>query len=281
MAYDTLQEEGAPVPQRSILNFLGTWGFVADDVPGDRSAYASGYDPLGVLRAALSTVTPHLQFTGNLHLLGNAGISALPDPADFLRSGNPSTGSDGVIAVQACVGSYKGIGPGEINGVGGYCFATVAPTAYAYGLDYQSGSLGRPLPAAAAVRAQIAAAGAGAVLTNGMTFHAKAPFKIGATITTAYHLYLEAISTAYATNRRPIYEQGSGAPGDSHGNRIYSNTQFGSLAGAFAGGDGLIGLANARVLPTAVPAGGGVLYSVAGALYLKGQLGTVTLIAPP
>jgi len=42
-----------------------------------------------------------------------------------------------------------------------------------------------------------------------------------------------------------LYEEGTGAAGDAHGNRLRSNTQFGSLTGAFGAGDGVIGLANA------------------------------------
>jgi len=46
------------------------------------------------------------------------------------------------------------------------------------------------------------------------------------------------------------------------------------------GGAGVIGLANAATVPTANPAGGGVLYAEAGALKWRGPSGTVTTIAP-
>jgi hypothetical protein len=78
--------------------------------------------------------------------------------------------------------------------------------------------------------------------------------------------------------QRPFQDEGSEA-GNSHGNRFRSNTQFGSLSGAFGGGDGVIGLANATTVPSANPSGGGVLYAEAGALKWRGSGGTVTTIA--
>jgi hypothetical protein len=83
---------------------------------------------------------------------------------------------------------------------------------------------------------------------------------------------------ADATVQRPFQDEGSEA-GNSHGNRFRSNTQFGSLSGAFGGGDGVVGLANATTVPNSNPSGGGVLYAEAGALKWRGSAGTVTTIA--
>lgn len=48
----------------------------------------------------------------------------------------------------------------------------------------------------------------------------------------------------------------------------------------FGAGQGVIGIANASVLPSVNPAGGGVLYVEDGALKYRGSRGTITTIAP-
>ncbi|MER7625651.1 hyaluronoglucosaminidase [Streptomyces sp. NPDC126503] len=59
------------------------------------------------------------------------------------------------------------------------------------------------------------------------------------------------------------------------------NAQFG-VAGAesYGGGDGVIGIRNATVVPTGDPTNGGVLFAEGGALKWRGSSGTVTTIAP-
>ncbi len=81
------------------------------------------------------------------------------------------------------------------------------------------------------------------------------------------------------TNQRPFQDEGCTITSDTSGNRFNSNTQFASLTGAFGSGDGVIGIANARTVPTTNPAGGGVLYAQAGALKWRGSAGTITVIA--
>jgi hypothetical protein len=81
-----------------------------------------------------------------------------------------------------------------------------------------------------------------------------------------------------AAVQRPFQDEGSEA-GNSHGNRFRSNTQFGALSGAFGGGDGVVGIANATTVPNSNPSGGGVLYAEAGALKWRGSGGTITTIA--
>lgn len=56
--------------------------------------------------------------------------------------------------------------------------------------------------------------------------------------------------------------------------------QVGGTTGTFGGGSGVLGLTNAGTVPTANPAGGGVLYAEGGALKWRGSNGTVTTIAP-
>jgi hypothetical protein len=92
----------------------------------------------------------------------------------------------------------------------------------------------------------------------------------------AYGFRCDAFTDAAA--QRPFQDEGSEA-GNNHGNRFRSNTQFGALSGAFGGGDGVIGLANATTAPNSNPSGGGVLYAEAGALKWRGSGGTVTTIA--
>jgi hypothetical protein len=48
----------------------------------------------------------------------------------------------------------------------------------------------------------------------------------------------------------------------------------------FGGGQGVIAIANAIVVPEIDPAGGGILYVENGALMYRGSNGTVTMIAP-
>jgi hypothetical protein len=48
----------------------------------------------------------------------------------------------------------------------------------------------------------------------------------------------------------------------------------------FGGGQGVIAIANAAVVPSVNPAGGGILYIEAGALKYRGSNGTVTVVAP-
>lgn len=48
----------------------------------------------------------------------------------------------------------------------------------------------------------------------------------------------------------------------------------------FGGGQGAIAIANASVVPSENPAGGGILYVEGGALKYRGANGTVTVIAP-
>ena len=48
----------------------------------------------------------------------------------------------------------------------------------------------------------------------------------------------------------------------------------------FGAGKGVIAIANASVVPSANPAGGGILYVEGGALKYRGSNGTITTIAP-
>lgn len=212
--------------------------------------------------------------------IGRLGVNTAPVTADLIRAID-TTSPDQRVAVQASLGLTLNQGAGAITGVAGYCLAKNPSTLYSVGLDYLAGAMAQSLSLAAGIRLQLYLASyAGKTCTDGRGIHLKNPYMAGggAALTNASHLFLDALTTG--TNRTPIYEQGSGAAGDAHGNRFRSNTMFGALAGAFGGGDGVIGIANATANPNAYPAGGGVLYVTGGALTYRGSAGTVTTIAP-
>lgn len=64
-----------------------------------------------------------------------------------------------------------------------------------------------------------------------------------------------------------------GLPNLATGNVGFGTQQFGS-------GQGVIAIAEAVVPPSTNPVGGGILFSLEGALYWRGSDGTVTQVAP-
>jgi hypothetical protein len=63
--------------------------------------------------------------------------------------------------------------------------------------------------------------------------------------------------------------------------RVSNNLALGtSAADSFAGGKGIVFIANAETPPSETPANGGIFFVEAGALKYKGSAGTVTTIAP-
>lgn len=68
-----------------------------------------------------------------------------------------------------------------------------------------------------------------------------------------------------------------GAPA---GSGIHGNVGIGTSSGSFGGGGTVIFIANATVVPSTDPTGGGILYVEAGALKYRSPGGTVTTIAP-
>ena len=235
----------------------------------------------GVLRYMMAEASPHHDLTGDLRLSGVLAVKgATPDVTQSAYIiARDATAPDGQIAILADVGGLTSVGTGAVVGIGGRALARNTATVTAYGLDYVAGANAQSLVDAAAVRAQITVVAAiGKTITNATCILVRAPLNLGGTITNAYGVRVEAITTG--GNRRPIQEEGSSGPGDAHGNRFRSNTQFGSLSGSFGGGDGVIGLADASVAPLLNPSGGGVLYAQGGALKWRGSSGTVTTIAP-
>lgn len=207
-----------------------------------------------------------------------AGVQTPPTGTDLLRVGDPSYGYDRTIGLQVAMGTVVGAAAGTVTGIGGYCLARGVNTT-AYGLQFYAGN-------ASATSANLARAVHAGIFNNGSTLalayglYVASPSKLSGAISTYYAAYLGACTTATASTRIGLYEAGTGAAGDAHGNRLYSNTQLFSTTGSFGGGDGVLGIANARTAPTSNPTAGGVLYANGGALYWRGSGGTVTMIAP-
>lgn len=201
------------------------------------------------------------------------------DPAALsgiiLGVADPNVAYSGVLGLAVQIGAAVAGAGGAVRGVGGYALAR-PPATTAYGLEFFAGVGGGA--AATSAYGTKSTIFVGGTLTTAYNLHASL-FRLSGSISAYYGLYLADIG-AQAQARLQIYEAGSGAAGDAHGNRLKSNTQFGSLTGSFGGGNGVIGIANAATVPAANPTGGGVLYANGGALYWRGSSGTVTMIAP-
>jgi len=110
-------------------------------------------------------------------------------------------------------------------------------------------------------------------LSGGKKFPSTVAFKIGTYDTTTYSSRTQlqiwmstGDSTGFTTDTSVMTLNGNGNIG------FTTTDQFGS-------GVRVLGIANASVVPTTNPSGGGVLYVEAGALKYKGSSGTVTTIA--
>jgi len=205
-------------------------------------------------------------------------VHTAPVSSDLLRVGDPGYGYDATFGLQVAMGTVLLPASGSVTGIGGYCLAR-GPNTSAYGLQFIAGNAGASAAnLARAVHAGIFNSASTLALAYGL--YIASPAKLSGAIGAYYAAYLGACTTGSASTRIGLYEAGTGAPGDAHGNRLRSNTQFGSTAGSFGGGDGVIGIANASAVPTANPVGGGVLFASGGALYWRGSGGTVTQIAP-
>ena len=276
MAYEELLDETTPLAQRTVLALVSPFGFAYDDAPNARSVFAIGYDSGGTLRAECRTTSPYLRFTGHTQIeSGNLAVNTTIDTSQAIKCAWPGN-VDGV-GIVANVGSTAGTASGAVKGIGGYGVSTHTNQALAYGLDFWSGASGASISEATGVRASILASGSGKNIAEARHFAVGADLAVFATVTTMYGFYCPAM--ALGTNRLAYYDAGQ-PTGNNNGNRFKSNTQFASTTGAFGGGLGVIGIANATTDPTANPSGGGVLFVTGGALTYRGSGGTVTTIAP-
>jgi hypothetical protein len=233
----------------------------------------------GTVRYLLKTTTPHHTLTGDVRIAGTAGVGT--DPTSGVRLRAHITG-DAVVGAIFDVGGISGdLATGVITGVAGRATKNADnPVTTAIGLDYLAGAAGQSLTNAIAVRAQvIMTSGSGKTLTNAYAYLARAPINIQGTWENVYGYYAEAISTG--NKRHPFYDAGTAETGDNtRANVFRTSVQLFSTTISLGGGRGVLGIANASAVPTANPAGGGVLYAEGGALKWRGSSGTVTTIAP-
>lgn len=166
--------------------------------------------------------------------------------------------------------------PNAVVGVAGHAFAINAATNVVIGLNFLCGNNGINLPAARAVNAGGYAVGTGRTLTAAYNLYAPTWFPLGASIATQYGLFLAGPPTA--TAHRPLYD--ANAPAAGHHSILGNTLQLFSAAPSFGAGVGVLGVANATVLPTVNPVAGGILYAQGGALMWRGSGGTITAIAP-
>ena len=233
----------------------------------------------GTERGLIQTTSPHVSLSGDVKIAGRAGIGTFaPNATHYLRVGDDQSSADGVICLQAALGSESAPGTGVIVGVAGRAVARNASTLSAYGLDYLAGMMDINLQTAYGASASCMAVGAGKTLTDAIAFFARAPFRLMATITNAYGFYVAPVGSGAATNVYPFYD--ANAPAPNKRSVLASSLQLFSTTVSLGGGVGVLGIANATTVPTSNPTGGGVLYASGGALYWRGSSGTVTMIAP-
>lgn len=298
-------------PQYGALAQAETWALLQTFSAGVQLAAAQQIkDSGGTGRFLPATASPHITFTGDCKLGGTnsqhsiGGVAISPDItlSVRMRSSNPGTGYFQGINVGG--GGNPSVVSGDtVQGILGN--PVVAVPAAATGITVDSLSFFSSVSGGAGATVGLqrgvvlfpaySNAYSGTVtLATGVTIQPpqvnSSPSALWNTVIgvdiwnqgharvqTAYGVRVRAFSLATVA-MQPFRDEGS-TPGDAHGNRFRSNTQFGSLTGAFGAGDGVIGIANRTVVPSTNPAGGGVLYAEAGALKWRGSAGTVTTIA--
>lgn len=199
---------------------------------------------------------------------GGLGIHVAPSPFAYAYIGRGTgTGMDGQVGVLVDMGLTTSSLPGAVIGVSGRALARDATTTIAYGLDYLAGAVSPANVVGARTQGLYQAA-----VANYTGFLAKGGILVGGSVTTWTGFGLEG-PLPTATNKQPFTDTGVAGPsGDANGNRFSWNTQFASGMGAFGGGLGVIGIANAATAPTTNPAGGVVFASIGGQLYQRGLM---------
>ena len=233
----------------------------------------SGSNPLDGLTATVigaSGVTGSLRgATGEVQVQSGAGTLAYVRGLEFKVS---HAGANTITDLFGCQVVVDGTGPSS-NRMGYYAVIDALDTT----ATLRAGYVSRVAPSIAST-----------TYADWRSFFSRGAIS-RSTITAFYHYAVENLSTFFGgavttvygyyspnltvgANRLPFYDGGiAGNKNDTSGNRFRSNTQFGSTAGSFGTGDGVIGIANAPTAPSTNPAGGGVLYAAAG---------TLTAIAP-
>jgi len=236
----------------------------------------------GTLRYTIGNASPQHEVVGAMRISQGlqVGPNAALAPLASARIATRDDGSpDGVVGVLADLGTLTAPGAGSLIGVAGHAIGKVSPTVAVRGLDFIAGSTARALNDVDNIRVQaITLVGTGLTIVNCHGLLVRTPSNLGFTITNNYGVRVQTMGST-GDNRRPFQDESTANESNNHGNRFLSNTQFASLVGAFGGGRGVVGIANAPQVPVSNPAAGGVLYAEAGALKWRGSAGTVTTIA--
>jgi len=233
-------------------------------------------DSDGTGRYKPATASPHNTLTGDVKIAsGKLGVVANPDATIYGLFRDTGV-LDGYFGLCVDLGLSSGAGAaGNLIGVTGRAMAKSAATSFVYGLSFLAGAASATVSAT-----DIAAVLASLYLLSGSTaeghnFEGNDP--VGS-ISIMYGFRQKGLTVG--TERHPFYDDGTTEDADKHANVFKTSTQFFSTTIALGGGAGVMGIANAAVVPSSNPAGGGVLYAQAGALKWRGSGGTVTTIAP-
>lgn len=230
------------------------------------------------------SATARLKITESLQIAvpstlanGGLGVGNTPKTHAYADIGNSGSVGDSLIGCLVDVGAATSAPSNQLIGVAGRALGRNSGTLSALGLDYIAGvgSGANSLTQAWGARTAALISNASATLEY-IGYAARGGTLISGTLSKWYGFKTE---TPYiGTDRLPFWEDVADT-GDGAGNRFKSNTQFASTVGAFGGGNGVIGIANATTVPSSNPSGGGILYAEAGALKWRGSGGTVTTLA--
>jgi len=307
--YQTIRDEGVDVAGRGALNFLGGLVQLVDDAANDETEVHIGKQPNLTDLFTTSNSSPHLLIgpsDADTRLKGRVGTYNAPPTTSagprLQVSVFPALGASSSLLIQADLNGVQTANAGVKQGfafagtydLGGfnltnfYGLASIPTLSDGSGLGllttligqrggYNAGAGGSALIAvdASAFEAITPNGDPASVITRSHGYRARN--QGNAFAATGYAFRAEEMSGSPAC--RPFQDEGA-PTGDTHGNRYYANTQFGSLTGAFAGGDGVIGIANARTNPSGTPAGGGVLWGEGGELKWTDSNGFKERISP-
>jgi len=307
--YQTIRDEGVDMSGRGAMDFRGGLVQVVDDAALDSSDVHIGKQPDLTDLFLTANAAPHLtigiagkttRVRDDLRIDGKLNVGSNVSPASSIRAqiltwANLGAGAatmlqqnlTGVQTAAAAsrlgfsfVGTYdlagfnltsfRGIAsvPTVDDGIG-----TALLTEYA---AYRGGIDCRPLTATPDAHSYDAIAPTGTSgATRGHAYRARNHGNVQ--IATAYHFRSEGMTNS--PNCRPFQDEGSPV-GDTHGNRFRSSSMFGSLVGAFGGGDGVVGLANAPVSPAGAILAGGVAFAEGGELKWLDAAGNKERISP-
>jgi hypothetical protein len=296
--YQTIRDENVDMQGRGALNFLGGLVALVDDAANDETEVHIGKQPDLTDLFLTANAAPHLtiglagkttRVRDDLRVDGKLNVGSNASPASTVRAQiltwpqlgalNATLLQQNLTGVQTAnstirrgfgfLGTYDlaGFNLNEFSGVASVPIvddvsgASVLLTYAAYrgGIDDRALLNTPDASVYDAIEPNIST-----IATRGHGYRARNQ-GLGAVLT-AFGFRAEEMSGSPAN--RPYQDEGAPV-GDPHGNRHRANTQFGSLVGAFGGGDGVVGLADATTGPTGAIAGGGVFSSEAG--YLRWQ----------